>query len=464
MSTTLPKAANFQGISPRHQVLTETTFKNNSASNYTEIIEELDQSFDYQANRDRYWGPPELSLFFGTPLYNAASEAQKLALNHLYWVTQYNQTAATEANAILYNQVTEGVFSAVGGYDILCDELALETEQEHHHIHAFHSVGHATRKALLGPGKLAQPRPRLVGRHSKRPPQNSSGSSSLSLLKLPSFDWARIQEEACRSLSVRLSSGHGVTSYSNYLTELAQKGKRLPVQKAGLLGQVVPAPLSKFLTINFGSSPFSACFFYATRYLANMLLKNYEYRYLQYYRALDQAGQPIPAPTAISFFHMLDESFHTTTSQLISQDLYKEFTHPTPYEQLMANLMFYRGQEVMLSGLSGVLPATFRTDSPFLQPLYQILRSSIFSMDHQESIEWLERCLCEEHDGYHMNVKHHQRLLSTMRQAFLPLHYLWDVNRNLSVMANGVAVERNIALNRKHFEEFRTSMEPESLS
>jgi hypothetical protein len=49
-----------------------------------------------------------------------------LALNHFYWAGQYIQTAATEANAVVYNQLTAGVFSTLYGYGTLCQELDLE--------------------------------------------------------------------------------------------------------------------------------------------------------------------------------------------------------------------------------------------------------------------------------------------------------------------------------------------------
>jgi hypothetical protein len=447
------RATGMAKMNVRHETLTATTYKNNIASNYTEIIERYDQQFDYESNRNLLWGPEELSLFYGTPLYHESSQAQKLALNHLYWITQYNQTAATEANAILYNQVTEGVFDTVGGYGILCQELSLETEQEHHHIHAFHRVGHKSRQAIFGETSFGRPKPNLLHKKRRQPPLNNS-------LSLPRFDWADIQDQASRALSRRLCSGHGMASYSSYLQALQAKGQKLPTQSSGLLGQVVPSQFSRLLTINFGSSPFSACFFYATRYLANMLLKNYEHRYLTYFKQRQQADLEIAAPTAISYYHMLDESFHTTTSQLISQDLYKEFNQPTLYEQLMANFMFYRGQEVLLSGLSGVLPATFRNDGTFLQPLYQILRSPIFGLDHQEALQRLAEGVCQEHDGYHMNLKHHHRMMTTARQSFQPMHYLWDVNRNLKLMERGGSIERNLRNNRRAFETFRDAMQP----
>ncbi len=442
----------------RHEILAETTYRNNRESRYTEKIESIETSYRYEANRSHYWGPQELSLFFGTTLYNQSTLDQKLALNHLYWVTQYNQTAATEANAILYNNVTEGVFSAIGGFSALCSELSLETEQEHDHIHAFHAIGYATRKALFGSERMVRPRPSSLNGTPSRKVKDSREPSSQLSLRVPALNWEKLQDEACRLVIFKLSSGNGSCSYSDFLRSQQSNGKSIPVQRTGLLGQVVPGSLSKIMTVSFGASPFSACFFYAVRYLANILLKNYEHSYFQFYRSLDRAGGFIPAPTAISYYHILDESFHTTTSQLICQDLYKEFSKPTAYEHLMANLIFYQGQQMMLGGLSAVLPGIFRNDSTFILPLYQILRSTLYGLTHQDAIYWLEQSLCQEHEGHHVNLKYHQKLYSTMRQAFRPLTYLWPINRELGLMAKGASIKKSLKVNRQSFEAMRPAL------
>ena len=240
---------------------------------------------------------------------------------------------------------------------------------------------------------------------------------------------------------------------------MEKENEQIPIQTTGLLGQVIPKSFSKFVTLNFGTSPFLACVFYATRYLANILLKNYEYRYLQYYRDLAKTEAFIPIPTAISYYHMLDESFHTNISKLIAQDLYKEFTKPTLYEKFMANSILHRSQSLLLGGLSAVMPATFRNDSLFITPLYQILRSSIFEMSQEEAVDWLEKCLCHEHEGFHLNLKWHQHLLSDLRKAFYPIDYLWTVNRELGVMASANSINKNIISNRQSFAQFKKTIE-----
>lgn len=435
----------------KHIKLTEINYRRNTESDYTEKIAEIDKHFNYNKNSEYFWGEPQLSLLYGTPLYEQASPSQKLALNHLYWATQYNQTAATEANAVLYNQVTAGVFGAFKDYETLCQELDLETDQERYHIHAFHMMGYKTKKALLGPAFLSS----IQG----KPYKKNESRRGQPFGQFFSFNWqssplSAYQESALRFLTNKVLLKNQIDCYSQYLKQLEAKGESIPAQTTGLLGQLAPRPLLQFFTLNCGSSPFLASVFYVTRFMANMLIKNYEYRYSQYYRELDKKGEFIPDPIAVSHYHLLDESFHTTTSQLIAQDLYKDFPKATAYEKFIANLTIYRAQVVGLSGLSGGIPAIFRNDDTFALSFFRLLQSPVFDMSEREALEWLQKCLCQEHEGFHVTLKYHQRLLSDLRRLFEPIDYLWPVNRELRVMAKGGSMDQAIQSNIKAFEQF----------
>lgn len=461
----------------RFAKITDINYKRNADSDYTEKIETLDSQFDYERDRNHLWGDSKLSILYGTPLYEQSSESQRLALNHLYWATQYNQTAATEANAVLYNQVTADVFSAVGGYGSLCKELVLETEQERHHIHAFHNIGYKTKKALLGADSFSRSirgsaRKRASKTSSKRLQKNNplgpatyqfkkiadSLSAKAGLFSNPQARLPNLQDTAFRFTTKQLLLREQSRFYSNYLKSIDEKGLAIPAQTTGLLGQIAPKPCLQFFTLNCGSSPFIACVFYATRFMANMLLKNYEYRYVRFHRQLEKQGDFIPVPTAVSTYHLMDEAFHTTTSQLIAQDLYKAFPKPTAYEKWIANLIIYRAQRVALSGLSGGLPAIFRSDASLMQSYYQLLRSPVFNFTQAEALQWLERCLCQETDGFHQNRKHHQRLCNDLRRHFEPMDYLWPVNREARVMAAGDSVDKAIKNNIEAFKQFSKSV------
>ncbi|MCU0568043.1 MAG: hypothetical protein MUF49_15770 [Oculatellaceae cyanobacterium Prado106] len=445
----------------KHLKLTEINYRRNTESDYTERMEALDRAFDYERDRHHVWGEPELSLLYGTPLYEQASESQKLALNHLYWATQYNQTAATEANTVLYNQVTTGVFAAMGGYDTLCKELDLETEQERHHIHAFHTIGYKTKKALLGQAgftatiasknKPSQTRQRTSKGTAKTQPKYVASKGQES--PLPDF-----QDKALRFATRQIFLKEQSLYYSQYLQQLESKGEEIPAQTTGLVGQLGSRPLLKFFTLNCGSSPFLASVFYVARFMANMLLKNYEYRYFQCHRNLERQGEFIPAPVAVSYYHLLDESFHTTTSQTIAQDLYKDFAKPTAYERWVANLIIYQAQRVALSGLSASLPGIFRSDDAFILPLYRLLQSPVFNFSPSESLHWLEQSLCQEHEGFQVNLKYHDRLLTNLQQMFTDIDYLWGVNREMRLMVKGGAIAPVLEQNRKALRQFAASV------
>lgn len=379
----------------KHLKIAEINYRHNTESSYTEKIQQLDQNFNYSSNSDRYWGEPELSLLYGTPLYEVASPSQKLALNHLYWVGAYNITAASETNTALYNQITSSVFQAIGGYETLCHELDVETSQERHHIHAFRKMCDTTEMTLLGEIIMGNP---LAGNAGK-------------------------------------------------------------VMQKGLAGRLAPGLMRQLFSFNWGSSPFLASQYYALRFVANMMLKLTEYRHSKYFKALEKTGELIPAPTAIAHYHFLDESFHTTTSQLIAQELYQDFPAPTAYEKFMANFSIYMMQRTVLSGLSAIAPSGFDPDKIFLMSLaYKILRSPIFSMSVQDALHWMEKCFCHEHEGFHLNLKLHQRLLSELRRFFGGLDYTWPINREMHIMASAGAINKAIQSNTKFYQQFSMSI------
>ena len=115
--------------------LIATTYANNTTSDYTEHIQELNKGFRYRDNQDDYWCRPEQSVLYGTPLYAEATPTQKIALNHIHWFTNYNYISDSETETVRFNQITASVFKQVGGHDDLVDELVLETEQEHFRQH-----------------------------------------------------------------------------------------------------------------------------------------------------------------------------------------------------------------------------------------------------------------------------------------------------------------------------------------
>jgi galactokinase/mevalonate kinase-like predicted kinase len=79
-------------------------------------------------------------------------------------------------------------------------------------------------------------------------------------------------------------------------------------------------------------------------------------------------------------------------------------------------------------------------------------------MSPKEALQWMEKCFCHEHEGYHLSAKSYQRLLSELRRFADNLDYLWPVNREMSVMASGSSIDKAIQNNIKTFKQFSKSI------
>lgn len=439
----------------KHIQLIEKTYQSNIDSDYTEKIEALGKNFDYQSNSDCYWGEPEFSMLYGTPLYQEASLSQKLALNHLYWVGQYNHTANSESNTILYNRVTTGVFVNIKGCEKLAEELLFETDQEYYHIKTFQRIGYKTKMALQGKEGLKTSLIKQTKLANQNWYEKLLKKRSPVVKKASSQPW---QDSLLRSATKQMHSNQE-QYYSQYLAKLEHEP--IPTTTGGIAGYTASPSVLKFLTLNWGSSPFMACNYYTMRMIANMSLKTYEHQYFTRYRELEKKGEYIPVPTAVSYYHMLDESFHTTMSQTIAQEVYKDFASPTAYEKFLANTIILQGQRGVLGGLSGWLPATFRDDASFMPSLYRLLQSPLFGMSSTEALEWMFKCLCQEHEGFHANVWYHQRLLKDFRRFFGCLDYLWSINREMRIMEAGGSIKQAVKKNTKAFNKFSSFLTAE---
>lgn len=441
---------------PVHFKVIERTFKNNTDSDYTEKIRDLGNEFNYASNSNYYWGDRELSLLYGTPLYDAASDTQRLALNHLYWIGNYNHTAVSEATTSFYNMVTNGVFRAVGGYETLCDELDFETDQESYHIRTFQRIGFKTKMAIVGKTILGNS---IYDKSAK----DNDGWLKL-LIPQPVRDYFISSKGTSPFLLHRdkLLSAIAKTMlrdkkqyYSEYLRNIEENGEEIPAPSDGLGGRIAERYWLKFFTVHWGMSPFMACQYYSLRYTANAILKNQEYPYVRYYRELEQKGEYIPTPTAVSYYHLLDEAFHTTISQTLARDTYKDFPKPTAYEEFISGLIVYKMQNSLLSGLSGILPGRCVYDDFLLMTFYyKLLKSPLFEMDTKEALDWLEKCVCQEHEGYQVGLKYHQSLLELMQRLFGRLDYQWKVNREMGIMAAGGSIDKALQKNSQTFKQF----------
>ena len=442
MTQTIDRISHKQTSKPnqKSEKLIAKTWENNSHSDYTEKIENLGRNFNYSSNKDKYWSDPEISILYGTPLYDRASFSQKLALNHLYWLKLYQGVTATEIGAIIYNQIAGSLFELVGGYETLCQELELETSQEKTHVAAFQKVCSKLKQALLGKT--------FIGNLQR---QKSQKKRTNNLIEVYSDKTLR--------LLTKVMLRDYTDYYSPYLQELEEKGQLSQVPTYGVSSRIGSVAQLKFFTINIGSSPFLACQAFTIRFAANILLKAQELCYSKHFLKLERKGESIPAPTAVSRYHFLDESFHTIISQTLSKEFYKNFSQPNAYEKFVANQMFANMQSSLLGGLSGVLPGRcVKDDVEFMYFFYKVLRSPLFEMSGEEALDWMEKCFCHEHEGFHVTLKYHKRLLAEFRQVFGTVEYLWPANRELRLMEKRGAIDKAIQDNVKTFQQFSRSL------
>lgn len=441
----------------KHLKIIETTYQNNHHSDYTEKIEHLYKNYNYASNSNYYWTEPEQSLLYGTPVYEFASSAQKLALNHNHWSTVYIMTADTETETVAYNQITGSVFAAYG-YETLARELELETAQELVHISAFRKIGYKTMKELLGADAFKAPitgKSREWVNYGEEQTLNFSNLIRSSFLKWENSSLASLQYNVLRSIAQTMLK-KDQQYYSQYLQELDKKSNFIPASTAGLVGRgLSPKSLQRFFTFNWGGSPFLASQYYSLRILGNSVLKNTEHKVSKYFKSLTNKGEIIPTPTAVSHYHFLDESFHATTSLVLSRDIYKDFPKPTAYEKFIINLALYMMQHRILNGISAISPGRYYADDySTMYCVYKVLQSSAFGMSTQEALHWMKKCFCEEHQGFHTSANYYQKLRSNLSGVYTNLDYLWSFNRELNVMATGGSVDKAIQRNIKTFTRF----------
>ena len=374
-----------------------TSHRRNLESTSTEEIDRLQEGFRYAPNAADWWQAENLSLMYGSPLWEQASQAQRLALNHLWWVAWYHLVSGLELHTIEYNGLCAQTFFRLDGYSQVCLELDLETSQERHHIQAFRAVGEATEEALLGFRLF------LDDQHRPRP------------------------------------------------TLLSQMHDHVSAARGALMSAV-----SRYFGDRVRGSPFLASQYYLLRGLFNQLAKHKEATGYQRYLNAQREGVAAPAPLAITYHHYIDEGYHMATSSLLGHEIYLDFPRPSAAEVLAVNVTASLIQRALYSHPGALMAGTLGDDAPALPLMYRILRSRLFGLDHAETMRLLERSYCVEHEGYHASMAYHARFREAARRSFDGVEHMWAKNRELSEMT--CTLEGVLAENRRTYATFARAM------
>jgi hypothetical protein len=365
-------------------------YTRNKKQDHTALLDEAAAAFEYEACRDSYWHPPEFSLMWGTPIWDQASESQRLVLNHLYWVAYYSQIISAEIATIYFNQTSAAGLFAQEDFREVCDMLDLESAQERAHISAFKTVSNQVESELFG---------RRIFSYPMRGP----------------FDETMIFQD---------------TGW------FRRKWKALQLAAFGLIS---------------ANNTFLACQYFTVRGIRTLNGKLVQQKLSTDYRKNpDKESAPIPA--AISHFHFMDESFHFNSSTILAHDVVRALPKPTAFESFVANLGL-RGCQVDHFNFSTAVNGIFWYDPALYDKVYEVLLSPAFDLEPAEARALIRASFGEENEGVHASFATHQEALSAYRKYVEKVDYAWAVNRDMSVMA-GQSIENYLATQRSSLERW----------
>lgn len=369
----------------------EFNLRRNAEQDHTALIDDAAKRFRYADCRGEYWNPEPYSLLWGTPLWDEASPAQRVVLNQLYWVAYYAQIVSAEIATIFLNQVAAAGLYTLEDFRLVCDNLDLETKQERAHINAFKTVGEEVEHTLFGERLFTYPMRSLYD-HTMVFADTSAASAF----------WRRLQIQAF----TLLSSSNAFLG-SQYLLV---RGLRT------LNGKLVQHQLS-------------TCY------------------------AQHPDRERAPLPSAISYWHFMDESYHFNTSRLVGLEVPRALEAPTRFERWVVNRGVAGCQRdhfhysVAINGIFWYDPALF----PVIRKL---LRSPVFGMDEGAAREMLAACFTRESEGLAAAAKTHEVAAESYRAFVEPVSWLDPANREMRHMRRN-SVQDTLARNRRALARFR---------
>lgn len=368
----------------------ELNLRRNLENDHTARIDDAAKRFRYEDCRNEYWNPEMFSLLWGTLVWDQASAAQRVVLNQLYWVAYYAQIVSAEIATIFLNQVSAAGLYTLEDFRLVCDNLDLETKQERAHINAFKTIGEAVEHALFGERLFTYPM-RSLYEHTMVFADTNAAKAF----------WRRLQIQAFTLLSS--SNAFLASQY------LLIRGLRT------LNGKLVQHQLST-------------------------LYKQHSDR--------DRA----PLPSAISYWHFMDESFHFNTSRVVGLEVPRALEAPTQFERWVVNRGVAGCQRDHFH-FSVVVNGIFWYDPAIFPVIYKLFRSAVFGMDDREARAMLQACFGHESDGLAASVATHQIAADSYRAFVEPVAWLDDGNREMRAMRKNCA-ERYLARNRRELARY----------
>ncbi|MEH1807196.1 P-aminobenzoate N-oxygenase AurF [Nostoc sp.] len=362
----------------------------NKQQDHTALIDEAVTNFRYEDCQNEYWNPEEFSLLYGTPLWEQSSQHQRIILNQLYWVAYYSQIVSAEIATIFFNQTSAAGLYAQEDFRLICDTLDLESAQERSHINAFRTIAKQVEQALFG---------ELIFTYPMRGP----------------FTETMVYADT---------------------NALKTWWKKIQLQYFGLIS---------------ANNTFLACQYFTVRGVRTLNGKLVQHKLSNYYQKHPHP-EAAPIPAKVSYYHFMDESFHFNSSTIISHDVITCLKPPTAYERLVANLGLLGCQRDHFH-FSAAINGIFWYDPALYSNIYRVLRSRIFEMSDRDAKEMMRRCFTEESEGLQRSFSTHQEAMKSYQVYVEKLDYLWQRNRDMSLMAIN-SISRYLATQNRAFQGF----------
>ncbi len=366
-------------------------------TDHTPDLNKLAEQFNYESCCNSYWNPVEFSLLYGTPLWEQASESQKVLLNQLYWVAYYSQIISAEIATIFFNQTSAAGLYSLEGFRLICDTLDLETSQERCHINAFRTVIDEVEEKLFG---------------------------------------QRVFSYSMRSLFRETMIFSDTNGFRNWW-------KGVQLHCFGLIS---------------AANPFLACQYLTVRGIRTLNGKLVQHKLSNFHTKYPDQ-EPSPIPSQISYYHFLDESFHFNTSTILSHDVTKCLKPPTTFERQIANLGI-RGCQKDHYHVSVAVNGIFWYDPALYFPIYTILRSPSFGFSIEDAKQMLMACFTQETEGLHSSFKTHDEAVSSYRVYLEPLDFISTDNKEMKLMASN-SIPKYLKTQKKALNRFFQQQELE---
>lgn len=356
----------------------EVNYRRNKEQDQTGAMDAGAAAFRYEDHRDHLWNPERFSLLHGTPIWDAATERQRLLLNQLYWVAYYSQIISAEIATIFFNQTSAAGLYAIEDFRLVCDTLDLESAQERAHIATFRRIAEATEQALFGGRVFTWP---MRGPYDETMVFGDTG---------PFRTW----------------------------------WKKLQLRAFGLLSS---------------GNAYIACQYFTIRGVRTLNGKLVQHQLSQHHlHAPDREASPLPAK--VSYWHFLDESFHFNSSTILSHDVVRALKPPTRFEQWVVNLAL-RGCQRDHRRFSVVIDGIFWHDPALYDTVFRILRSPHFGLDAREAHAWMRRTFTEESAAVHAAHQTHETARASYVAYLADLPGVSPGNREMRLMGRATVAD-----------------------